>query len=116
MTYAYAPAGSTTMKPGVPLRMQVLFPVSFVEFAIAEACPLFRLKLNVWITDDPWLPTSNKPSDEELYLLPQAINSPINISPTTPSSHNRFDILSSSPFCVRFARARPRPAGRVPSP
>ncbi len=48
-----------------------------------------------------------QPFDEELYLLPQAISSPINTSPITPSSHNRFDILSSiSIFCVRFARAR----------
>jgi len=53
-----------------------------------------RLKLKVCISPDPWLPTSNRPLDDELYLLPQAINAPIETSTTTPSSHNRFDILS----------------------
>jgi hypothetical protein len=83
------------MEPGEPFRMHVLFPVESVELAIPAACPLFRLKLNVWITDDPWLPTSSSPLVEELYLLPQAIRNPIDTSPITPKSHNRFDILSS---------------------
>ena len=56
--------------------------------------PLPRLKLNVWIAADPWLPTSTSPSDEESYVVPQATSNPIETNTTTPSSHaNRVDIL-----------------------
>jgi hypothetical protein len=65
-TYAYVPAGCITIDAGDPFNRHVSFPVSLVEFAIAEVWPLFRLKLYVWMTDDPWLPTRTRPLLDEL--------------------------------------------------
>src|SRR5581483_1827119 len=94
MAYAYAPAGSITMEVGAPPRTQLLFAVSAGGFAMAETCPLFNVKLKVSITPDPRLPTSNNPLEDELYLLPQASSTAMDSSAPTPSSPNRFDILS----------------------
>jgi hypothetical protein len=66
MANAYEPVLSTTIAPGRPLRMQTSLAVSFGEFEIAETCPLFRVKLKVSSTADPWLPTITSPSDEAL--------------------------------------------------
>ena len=44
-TYTYWPAGSTTITEGSPFVAGGLL--------ILAACPLFRLKLNVWTTFDP---------------------------------------------------------------
>jgi hypothetical protein len=43
-----------------------LFAVSLGEFATGDVCPLLKVKAKVSTTADPWLPTSTKPSVEEL--------------------------------------------------
>jgi hypothetical protein len=74
--------------------MQLEFDVSFGELLTAEMLPLARLKLNVSITAEPWLPTNTNPSDDELYVVPHATISATKTSPSNPNRPaNRFDIL-----------------------
>jgi hypothetical protein len=66
ITYANVPAGFTTIEVGIPFNTQVRLDVSFGVLAISDRWPLNRLKLNVSISADPWLPTKTSPSDDGL--------------------------------------------------
>src|SRR3984957_10443644 len=88
------------MDEGLPASTHVSLPVSFTELVISCACPLARLKLNDSSNPDPWLLTTKRPSDEELYVLEQATKKAINSSAPAPSSHaNGFDILRLISVC-----------------
>src|ERR1700729_1575617 len=72
------------MDEGLPASTHVSLPVSFTELVISCACPLARLKLNDSSNPDPWLLTTKRPSDEELYVLEQATKKAINSSAPAP--------------------------------
>jgi hypothetical protein len=66
ITYAKAPEGVITIEDGEPFKRQVWLLVSLVELATDPICPEPGLRLKVWMTDDPWLPTSTNPLVDEL--------------------------------------------------
>jgi len=113
ITKTNVPAGLVTIDAGDPFNRHFSFAVSLVGLLIGEIWPLFNVKLNVCSADDPWLPTINNPSVEELKLLPHANKKPTDTNPSiAPSSPNRFDILSFfSIFGMRIARTH-APGGR----